>query len=995
MLDHAKRVQFLEEMGAPADALAMAHMVSWHHTRQKRALAGESYLRFCLTAQTTQPQGSALLLPEIEQMLGLDGSLPEGLRLVPLEQAPNSKVSAPTSIAEPAEPWLVEAQTPVITSCVSFKKALEIADHPRRWGEATPQMTIIDCHSLPSNGAIWRQRMTKRTDFGTPLITSMTVLETIEITADGFDDPEDNSGFRRYSYVMRSTDPTGSSLVVLEESGWIELSGNADGSQLRIHKRAVIASLPDGGLRAVMSAALSAEVWMWATAFFIASGQKIYPPKAPEQPPRPGFQVKPAPPAKCRVAVLGGGPAGLACAWLLSNPRNSKGKPAWTSSSGLSIKVELFEQSWRPGGKTASARRTDTEKARIEEHGLHVVMGCYGNLIKMLRWSSHFGGLDLLSDTSRLRIPIDRSRDPAHAWTPTFKAWRRRKRGDRLSLTKFLLAFFEAWRLYFDSLVRSASRQPFLSLPPLILDPAMKVMWQAVNFVRRLHGPSKRPRPLMRALLAMAQHISSKSPENGVLRNSSDFLLASMHWTARLGLGAELHTGSLVALRRSNDDREDNSPFEQLGTLARLLRAIGRTALQPNKGTDADRFAAEMIELGTTIIAGLDDLGFFPAWAVDDTANLGSEQYSNWVRNLQTLDTQTLAGWLHDNGISKGFVKGSRLLDAVTSGLFTTPDNIGAGTFINGFARLVLAYDEAPCKRMKGGTGEAIVAPLMRALLDTKNVDAYFDATVQGIDIDPKTHLATTVSITQPTGNAPCMTVPLASDGHYGWSTPPTPNLQPVVKSSVPADYFVLAIPPFQKPMQGLPANLATRLSRIGSCATLGLQHWSGGDPRYPGVILSGLPEPLRCAASMEQLKGSEGPGYKHAPVYYCGAISDDETPKWNVDYAKGWLKANASLYQKEGSEIHEPFLSPNFSCSERYALSDPDSLVARPYCYESEVPNLFMAGDWTRTALNCGSIEAAVTSGLEAARSILDNLECDLNFSLVGSLLYPPNPGR
>jgi uncharacterized protein with NAD-binding domain and iron-sulfur cluster len=71
-----------------------------------------------------------------------------------------------------------------------------------------------------------------------------------------------------------------------------------------------------------------------------------------------------------RVAILGGGMAGLAAAWRLSEP-----------DSGAS-EVTVYQRGWRLGGKGASSRGVH---GRIEEHGLHVWLGYYDNAFRLLR----------------------------------------------------------------------------------------------------------------------------------------------------------------------------------------------------------------------------------------------------------------------------------------------------------------------------------------------------------------------------------------------------------------------------------------------------------------------------------------------------------------------------------------------------------------------------------------------------------------------------------
>ncbi|HJR24924.1 MAG TPA: FAD-dependent oxidoreductase, partial [Acidimicrobiales bacterium] len=71
-----------------------------------------------------------------------------------------------------------------------------------------------------------------------------------------------------------------------------------------------------------------------------------------------------------RVAILGGGMAGLAAAWRLSDP------------DGPPCEVTVYQRGWRLGGKGASSRGVH---GRIEEHGLHVWLGYYENAFRLVR----------------------------------------------------------------------------------------------------------------------------------------------------------------------------------------------------------------------------------------------------------------------------------------------------------------------------------------------------------------------------------------------------------------------------------------------------------------------------------------------------------------------------------------------------------------------------------------------------------------------------------
>ncbi|TMA80518.1 MAG: FAD-dependent oxidoreductase [Deltaproteobacteria bacterium] len=72
-----------------------------------------------------------------------------------------------------------------------------------------------------------------------------------------------------------------------------------------------------------------------------------------------------------RVAIVGGGCAGVTAAFELTRPEH-RGR----------YEVTVYQLGWRLGGKGASGRGVH---GRIEEHGLHVWMGWYENAFQILR----------------------------------------------------------------------------------------------------------------------------------------------------------------------------------------------------------------------------------------------------------------------------------------------------------------------------------------------------------------------------------------------------------------------------------------------------------------------------------------------------------------------------------------------------------------------------------------------------------------------------------
>lgn len=80
-------------------------------------------------------------------------------------------------------------------------------------------------------------------------------------------------------------------------------------------------------------------------------------------------------PSTTRVAILGGGPAGLAAAWGLTETLPNGTAP--------NVQVTIYEKSWMAGGKCASTRQSPTH--RIIQNGTHYMFGVYFNTLKMVK----------------------------------------------------------------------------------------------------------------------------------------------------------------------------------------------------------------------------------------------------------------------------------------------------------------------------------------------------------------------------------------------------------------------------------------------------------------------------------------------------------------------------------------------------------------------------------------------------------------------------------
>jgi uncharacterized protein with NAD-binding domain and iron-sulfur cluster len=78
--------------------------------------------------------------------------------------------------------------------------------------------------------------------------------------------------------------------------------------------------------------------------------------------------------AKIRVAILGGGAGALSTAWHLTRTPQLRAR----------FEVTVHQMGWRLGGQGASGRNREHHD-RIEEHGLHIWLGFYENAFRMVR----------------------------------------------------------------------------------------------------------------------------------------------------------------------------------------------------------------------------------------------------------------------------------------------------------------------------------------------------------------------------------------------------------------------------------------------------------------------------------------------------------------------------------------------------------------------------------------------------------------------------------
>ena len=205
----------------------------------------------------------------------------------------------------------------------------------------------------------------------------------------------------------------------------------------------------------------------------------------------------------------------------------------------------------------------------------------------------------------------------------------------------------------------------------------------------------------------------------------------------------------------------------------------------------------------------------------------------------------------------------------------------------------------------------------------------------------------------------------------------------------------------------------AEMIAGITVCRTFSFQLWfdRAADELYSGPprdLLTGFIEPWPSMGEFTHLVPWEGwpsdmtpkflayhTGAKEAGAYLDGhpftekgwpqkvaADATEEMIAWleqnharMYDKVEGWDDFCAALTapaELEGEDrLRWQFFTSRIQPSDLYVLSRPGEMRHRLGQDESGVRDLFLCGDWTRTDLNCGCVEAATQSGMLAARVI------------------------
>jgi uncharacterized protein with NAD-binding domain and iron-sulfur cluster len=755
-----------------------------------------------------------------------------------------------------------------------------------------------------------------------------------------------------------------------------------------------------------------------------------------------------APKRKRKVAIIGGGPAGLSAAFGLSGPEVRH-----------RFEVHVYQMGWRAGGKASTWRNADKGN-RVEQNGSHYLFGCYHNCFSVVRRAfaelgpaAGFGTMtDNFTPCSVLvgsaRPGPTGEREPSFIFFPTNLA-QPGLGGKYARPFDYLLMVFQLML----SLVLGFFNH---TGDPTVAARIVGALFPLCPFQEK--RPAQRVwGKLMRALLFLPALLVNQVVYPEVRR------------FVQLGLALAIGRLDEDSKRRLRD---------------RLLRVLGELAHWSRDA--ARRFWAHLR-------AWFASNGVNWGWdlRLERMATLAELSTSVWIGllagtlwrpgALEGIDSEDFRDWLRRHGCQEQacqsvFVK--CWYDAVIAYEGGDPERprMSAAVALHAIFRAFLTYKGNFAYQMVHEMGDAWVGPIVQALIN-RGVKFHFFHRVW--DLLPGTdaggrpvvdRIVVEQQVEDLSGHDLFTT--LGGSGRKVWPRRPVFNGEPRldlarrglddfygedsgrrrtlvrgqdfddVVSTIPADAL-----PHQAPTifaSEVAAKWRSMVEHIDSAESVSLRIWFAwklhrlGWP-FPEPILSGFAWPFSTWEDNGQSLGHEEFGGGNPPQAIATVFGSLKAPKkplprgpeadrlvlrqqaHAVRHARRFLEKQAGglwpgLYGASGQLLYQAFFSTadasagdepdrararwqllraNTGPLERYVLALPGTLQYRLRADETGFRNLVFAGDWTRNGLEVGCAEGAVMSGLQAARALCDHPadiigEHDLEFGMFAGTLRP-----
>jgi uncharacterized protein with NAD-binding domain and iron-sulfur cluster len=681
---------------------------------------------------------------------------------------------------------------------------------------------------------------------------------------------------------------------------------------------------------------------------------------------------------KTKVAVLGGGVGAITAAFELTAPHH-----------GGRYEVTVYQPGWRLGGKCASGRGGPDK--RIEEHGLHVWFGFYANAFKMIQRCYDEWEPPKASPIKKWDEAFKQCNDIV-----LFESWRGR---------------WSPWHLEFphdpgDVPGSGHDVSPWQFLHTLL--EWLRLEWHNVR------GKTGAPRP------------------DDLPRRRFDVSWLP-RLAAEIGRALEreyvthyLEHAFKVAAAHVESPAPGDHRHHHVGWVERLLSDFKHwffhVALEPWIDDDDVRRFAIMLDFWVTVVTGLvADEVFERGFGVLNDIDLWKWLRRHGAERL-TLEHAAFVKALYD------------LVFAYRDGDKRHPD-LATGKALQAMIRIVSEYKGAVLWKMQAGMGDTVFTPLYDVLRRRGVRFRFFhQVTGLGVSAEGKAVSSITVQpqVCLTHGRYdPIVTV----GGLRCWPSSPRWNqlvdgpelcergvnfenecnplgLKPCkLYAGKDFDEIVLgisvgALPEICGELAAANPRFRQMMDGSDTVMTEGIQLWLakaasdlGWD--FETAIATSYVNVADTYSNMSQLIPREKWRRRVRPqetVYLCGVIdhrgvrSQEDADARVRSNAREFLARNAEavwpkacngdnsfdwemLFDSGGAtgeaRLDSQFFRANFQPTERYVLTRAGSVSSRLRSDESGFSNLKLAGDWTRNGIDGGSVEAAVTSGMQASRAI------------------------
>lgn len=709
-----------------------------------------------------------------------------------------------------------------------------------------------------------------------------------------------------------------------------------------------------------------------------------------------------------RIAILGGGMASLTAAYELTRPELEG-----------AFEVTLYQQGWRLGGKGASGRNPHRSH-RIEEHGLHVWMGFYENAFRLIRdcyrelgrppgskladWRQAFTphGYIVFDETDEVgrgaAWPLCFPLDPPDGPTP----------GDGTPLPTVPEYIPRILHLLATLLSRHEPTRP-LTLPRPPASGGLPHLEQLLGRMGELVAPKAEETlqgwlgSLLHGAMELALHLPHVLPQElgGIYHHIGSLIDRLAPPVLQLLDGEELrHTRLLfdcavthlrglirdgLVLPPFDFSRIDHLDYRQWlrlhGAREETIRSAPVTALYDLVfALDHGMAAGTTLRCATRMLltykgalfykmqAGMGDVVFAPLYTVLQRRGV-QFKFFHRVDQLQ---------------LARDAVEDNLVIESILIGRQAATRDQAP------YEPLVLV-EELPCWPSE---------PRWEQLTRGDELRQGRELPFGGYDLES--------SATAWHDELPPLTLTRGRDFDdvvLGISLAALPRISgPLIEQ----------IPRYRQMIEGI-ATTATQAMQLWFDTGLRQLGWHDS-PAAPcaaneGPIAGCYPESLDTFADMSHLIDREAwpAGAVRGLAYFCGQLREADMPagftpatcaeQWDralTESSLAWVKQHLGrilpTFARDGDldwdRLYAPpdhvgaarlaaqYFHANVKPSERYVLSVPGSTAARLYAddllyLQPGCANLFLAGDWVRTGINGGCIEAATMAGMQAARAI------------------------